>query len=304
MSNVEKKINVENDEINLKELFNVLWSGKWIVITITVIITSFAALYAVNLENIYKSEVTLAPAGENGGMNLPGQLGGLAALAGVNLDGKNGDKTALAIEILKSREFLGRFIEANDLYISLMAVKGWERSSNNLIIDLEIFDKNTNQWVRKVKEPYKPKPSLLETISVFEESLFINQDTTTGIIKIGFEHFSPILAKEIVSKLVDSINEDMRIRDLVEAEKSIEYLNKKIVETSITDLKSMLFSLIEEQTKTVMLANVRKEYVFKTIDSAVVSEEKSKPNRVNIVIGAFVFSFVFSLVIVAYRKPA
>ena len=49
-------------------------------------------------------------------------------------------------------------------------------------------------------------------------------------------------------------------------------------------MQTIFYQLIEEQTKTIMLANVRKDYVFKTIDPAIIPEEKDKPKRALIVI--------------------
>jgi LPS O-antigen subunit length determinant protein (WzzB/FepE family) len=37
--------------------------------------------------------------------------------------------------------------------------------------------------------------------------------------------------------------------------------------------------MIQSQTETIMLAKVREEYAFKTIDPAVVPEEKTEPKR-------------------------
>ena len=48
-------------------------------------------------------------------------------------------------------------------------------------------------------------------------------------------------------------------RDIEEAEKSIAYLQQQISQTNIADLRTALYSLVEEQTKTLMLANVRDE---------------------------------------------
>uniref|UniRef100_UPI0040488AF0 Wzz/FepE/Etk N-terminal domain-containing protein n=1 Tax=Rheinheimera sp. TaxID=1869214 RepID=UPI0040488AF0 len=102
---------VADDEIDLRELFAAIWQGKWIIAAVTSLFTVAAVVYALSLPNIYKSEALLAPVSEDAGLKIPGQLGGLAALAGVNLGGLGGgDKTALAMEIIKSREFLGRFI--------------------------------------------------------------------------------------------------------------------------------------------------------------------------------------------------
>lgn len=125
----------------------------------------------------------------------------------------------------------------------------------------------------------------------------MSQDKSSGIVKVGVEHFSPKLAKDWADKIVRTINEEMRSRELIEAERSISYLNAQISKTNLADVRTMLFSLIEEQTKTLMLANVRSEYVFQTIDPAVIAETKSKPSRALIVIlisflGAMLSSFI------------
>ena len=290
-----------DDEIDLRELFSAIWAGKWLILVVTSIFSVASVFYALQLPDIYKSEVTLAPA-EDAGLKVPGQLGGLAALAGVNLSGMGGgDKTSLALEILKSRDFIGRFIEQNDLYMPIMAAKSWDRTSNQLILDPEIYDINTQQWVRKVNEPFEPKPSNLETIEEFNKLFSVNQDKTSGIVKLSVEQFSPYLAKNWAEKLVKAINEEMRSRELVEAEKSIDYLNKQIEQTNLADVRTMLFSLIEEQTKTLMLANVRDEYVFKTVDPAVVSEKKSKPARALICILALMMGTFLGCIIVVIR---
>lgn len=297
----QQTLNVDDDEIDLRELFSAIWAGKWLIISITLFLSIATVFYTLNLPNIYKSEVTLAPAGDAGGLKVPGQLGGLAALAGVDLGGKGVDKSGLALEILKSREFLGRFIEENDLFVPIMAAEGWDRASNQLLINAKIYDASGKKWVRNVEEPFKPKPSVLETIEEFEKSITVNQDKTSGMVKISVQHYSPLLAKHIVDKLVLAINEDVRARDLQESEKSIEYLNKKIQQTSLADVRTMLFSLIEEQTKTLMLANVRHEYVFKTIDPAVVSEKKAKPARALMCVLAFIAGIFLGSVVVLIR---
>ena len=96
----------------------------------------------------------------------------------------------------------------------------------------------------------------------------------------------------------------MRARDIVEAERSIVYLNTQIDKTNLADVRTMLFSLIEEQTKTLMLANARSEYIFKTVDQAVIAEVKARPAKSLIVIlCSFLGGLVASLfVLVKYYK--
>jgi uncharacterized protein involved in exopolysaccharide biosynthesis len=47
----------------------------------------------------------------------------------------------------------------------------------------------------------------------------------------------------------------------------------------LAELQSGFFELIQSQTETIMLANASPEYLFKTLDPAVVPELKSKPKR-------------------------
>jgi uncharacterized protein involved in exopolysaccharide biosynthesis len=62
--------------------------------------------------------------------------------------------------------------------------------------------------------------------------------------------------------------------------------------------------LIQSQTETVMLAEVRQEYVFKTIDPAVAPEEKSKPSRALICVLGTLLGGMLGVVIVLIRHYA
>ncbi|MCF4009272.1 Wzz/FepE/Etk N-terminal domain-containing protein [Rheinheimera sp. UJ63] len=290
-----------DDEIDLRELFAAIWQGKWIIAGTTFVFAVLSVFYAISLPNIYSSEALLSPVTENSSMALPGQLGGLAALAGVNLRGRGNDKSALALEVLKSRDFMGRFIEKYDLFVPVMAAKGWNRADDSLVINNKLFDADTGEWVRKAIPPMTPQPSIQQTYAKFMRLVSVSQDKNTGMVRLSVQHFSPSLAKIWAEKLVLEINEEMRNRDLSEAQRSISYLNEQISQTNLADAKAMLFSLIEEQTKTLMLANVRSEYVFKTIDPAVVSERKAKPARALICVLGVMLGGMLSVLFVLIR---
>ena len=69
-----------DDEIDLKELFLVLWNGKLVITLITGFAAVCAVLFALSLPNIYESKALLAPKGESGAGGLAGlarQYGGL-----------------------------------------------------------------------------------------------------------------------------------------------------------------------------------------------------------------------------------
>lgn len=289
-----------NDEIAIKELFTILWRGKLTIFLFIIVFAILSVVYALSLKNIYKSEVLIAPVGQQqGGGSISGQLGGLAALAGVNIGGSNSvDKTTLALETLKSRSFVSKFIERRDLAINLMAANDWDSVTNKLVIDPEVYNIETNLWVREVSFPKKQIPSSQEVFGVFSDLFNVTKDIKSGMVTLSFKHYSPYFAKEILDWIVVDINEEMKIKDIQESERSISYLEAQLSKTNISEVKSTLSSLIEEQTKTLMLANTRTEYMFKVVDHAVVPENRFEPKRSLIVALAIVLGGIFGVLAV------
>jgi len=299
-NDIDRTSLLNKDEINLKELFSILWRGKFAIVLFVIVFAVLSVAYALKLKNVYKSEVLIAPVGQQqGGGAISGQLGGLAALAGVNISGGNSvDKTTLAIETLKSRSFVSKFIERRDLVINLMAAKDWDSVNNKLVIDPEIYNTETGLWVREVSFPKTQIPSSQEVFSVFSDSFNVTKDIKSGMVTLSFKHYSPYLAKEVLDWIVVDINEEMKTKDILESERSISYLEAQLSKTNISEVKSTLYSLIEEQTKTLMLANTRTEYMFKVVDQAVVPENRFEPKRSLIVALAIVLGGIFGVLAV------
>ncbi|MFW8590332.1 Wzz/FepE/Etk N-terminal domain-containing protein [Glaciecola sp. 2405UD65-10] len=291
-----------DDEIDLRELFSVIWRGKWIIVIITFLFSIAAVAYAVSKPNIYKSQALLAPVEQEQSLGgLQGQLGGLASLAGINLGGGSSNKTQLAIEILKSRNFVSEFIEKHDILPDLMAPEAWDMSNNEVIYNAELYESAKKTWVREVNLPRKSKPSMQEAYKVFIGRLSVATDTDTGMVLVSIEHISPFIAKKWVDWLVEDINETMKKRDVDEAEKSTAFLASQLAETKITDIREVLYKLVEEQAKTIMFANVRSEYIFKTIDPPLVPEEKVGPKRALIVVLASFLGGMLAVLILLVR---
>ena len=295
----------EDDEIDLAELWHAIWSGKILIIAISALFAISSVIYAINQPNIYQATTLLAPASEQGGASglskMAGQFGGLASLAGINLGGGGTDKTGLALEILKSRLFLENFIAKHQLLVPLMAANNWDANSNTLTFDDEIYNSETNTWLREVKAPKKPEPSPWEAFKAFQQVLSVSTDKESGMITLAIEHYSPEVATQWLVWLVADINSTMREQDKVEAQNSIDYLSEKLKETQLADMQTVFYQLIEEQTKTIMLAEVSQEYVLKTIDPANAPEEKAKPKRALIVVLGTMLGGILSVLIVLIR---
>ncbi|TBX25909.1 hypothetical protein TK45_02915 [Bowmanella sp. JS7-9] len=302
----------KSDQIDIGKLLKILFAHKWFIIIPAVVVAIGVAIWVIQLPNIYKSEATLYPTEESqgGGLSaIAGKLGGLASLAGVNLSSGGSDKVSLALELMKSRDFLISFLERHELKIDLMATKGWDRENDKLIIDEDEYSINEKKWVRDVSFPKRIEPSNLELYNYFiENNLSVSKSKDSGLIVVGVKHYSPTLAKKIVELLVGDINQYMRSSDIDEAEKSIHYLNDTLNNTGSAELKGTLFQLIEQQQQKKMLATVREEYVFKTVDSAFTPEVKVAPNRLMLLLFSSILTVLISVFLIlvkyAFRKDS
>ncbi|MQC37413.1 Wzz/FepE/Etk N-terminal domain-containing protein, partial [Vibrio parahaemolyticus] len=272
-----------DDEIDLRELFKVLWKGKWGIIATTFVFAIGSVFYALSLPNIYKADALLAPAeSSNGGglSKMASQLGGLAALAGVNLGGGETSQTDLAVQVIKSRQFIKDFVNKHDLLVPLMAVKDWDLSNNKLILNEQIYNPVTNEWLREAKGLRGSKPTTQEAFEIFSKDILsINQDKESGLYSVSVKYYSPYIAKQWVNWLIEDINNVMRERTIAETSQNLAYLNTQLQKTAVTDMQSTFYKLIEDQTKSLMLAEVQDEFIFKVIDPAITPEIKFGPNR-------------------------
>lgn len=294
-----------DDEIDLREVLGFLWAGKWVIGGVTFTAAVIAVVVALMLPNIYRAEALLAPNDQEGagGLSaLASQYGGLASLAGLNIGNGGTNDVAVGLQILQSRKFISEFVQRRDLLVPLMAAKRWNRETRKLEIDSHAYNVSTGQWVRDVPEGRDVIPTAQEAYKTFRDALSVRQDRKSGLVTISLEHYSPEVAKQWVDWLVSDINLAIMRRDVADAEQAIEYLNKQIENTSVAALQNVFFRLIEEQTKTVMLANVSDEYLLRTLDPAIVPEKRSKPNRRLVVIFGTMLGGLLGIAIAVVRS--
>ncbi|AKE52355.1 Wzz/FepE/Etk N-terminal domain-containing protein [Kangiella geojedonensis] len=292
------------DEIDLRELFSILWKGKWVIIGVTFIFAIASVGYALYLPNEYKATAVLQPneSGSGGKLaSLAGQFGGLASMAGINLGAGESSDAVIAMEIMKSWGFAEEFINKHNIAVELFAAKGWDQSKKKLIIDDDLYNEATETWVREAPKGKTVEPSSWELFEEFKERLSISQDKDTGLVSVSVTHYSPEIAKEWVDMLTEDINKLMKDRALEEANQNIQYLEEQFKSTSYAELRAMFSELIQEQHKSKMLAQVSDEYVFKAVSVAKVPEEKDKPKRSIIVILGILLGSIFSTLIIMLK---
>lgn len=300
---MEKNIEISNqydDEIDLRELFAVLWAGKIKIIAITAIFAFASVIYALSLPNQYKATVLLAPSqsSSSGISGALGQLGGLASLAGVSIGGGESNEAQLAQEIMKSWSFIESFIADNDLAVEVYAVKGWDKGSNKLLINQDIFDTKTNTWLIEDGSGQQGSPNSWKLYKSFSGRLLVSEDKKSGLISVSVEYYSPQIAKRWLDLYISAINKHMQDRQILKVGRNIEYLEAQIEKTEIAGMQEVFYTIIEEQLKGKMLAEASPDYVFTPVSPGMVPQVKSQPKRALICILGVLLGGMLSVLLV------
>jgi LPS O-antigen subunit length determinant protein (WzzB/FepE family) len=244
-----------------------------------------AAIIAINTAPVFRAQVkaVLVDPSEVGGASaLRNQLGGLAALAGLDMGNGAGRKQE-AYATLTSAGFARDFILTENLKPVLYA---------------EIWDPEAKKWRDGEKEP------TLESAVVrfMSKVMFVNLDVRNGMVDVAMEWTSPAVAANWANLAVAKANERIRAQARSSAARSIEYLNEELAKTSVVELRQAIHRLIEVQINNAMLANVQSEYAFRVVDSAVAPEKRVRPKRIVMVLGGGVLGGVAGVLFILLRR--
>jgi LPS O-antigen subunit length determinant protein (WzzB/FepE family) len=275
----------QTGEVGLRQLAGILRDGWKTIVVLAALGVAIALVIAFASTKIYRATVLVAPVGEhqlNSSLAaMAGQLGGLAALAGFNLDASGNRDQALAL--LRSRFVAEAMIRDRKLKPLLFPDR---------------WDADKNAWRRS-------EPSDGVTYRRFDKSIrSVEEDRRTGLITISIEFRDRLQVADWATDLVKRVNAIMRERAVSEAQSSLDFLNQELEKSSPMEVRQAIFNLIENQVKTIMLAHVREEFALKIVDPPVVPDARDNvsPMRVLIVeLGLFLGALAGAIAVFARR---
>lgn len=231
---------------------------RWLWIT-AVTLGCAAALFALSYlsEVKYEAKVIAVPRGgqDRSGLlsALAGQFGGIAALAGLNVN--ETAERAEAVQMLQSQTLARQFLEDNKL-LPLIFARNWDVQ----------------------KSAWRDRPHTLnEGVRIFDGGIrSVVEDRRTGLITVRIVWRDPQQAAAWANELVRQANERLRQRAVARAEKSLDYLEREAKKSDNVEIRQALYRLMEDQFKNLLLANVTEDYSFAVIDPAV-APDRTQP---------------------------
>jgi len=294
MSDTNINQNKYHDEINLKELLEVLLENKKIILILVFLFSISSIIYSLLAKEQWVSTALLISASETG-MSASSQGGGLAAIAGINLSKNSTSPTSKAMATIKSRDFFSHLLSFDGVLENIMAFKEYDKDEKQTIFNSEVFDTTSKNWQNGAK------PTDLEAYVFYRGMLGIHVEKITNLVTITIEHGSPAFAAEFLSLIIREVNELSRQRDLNESQESLEYLYTQLETVVQSEVQLAVSQLIETQLKKQMMAKVKRNYILQPIDTPFVPELRDYPRRTQMVIIGTLLGVIFSIMFVIIR---
>lgn len=274
----------DTSEVRLADAWRIVMARKWLIVSCTLVAAVAAAAISLLMTPIFRSTVLVVPVRdpmESQGLGgLASQMGGLAALAGINLTPAN--NTAESLATLRSRAFTEQFIKEHQLMPILFA---------------QDWDETTRSW----RVPAPDAPTMWDAYDLFDSIRRVEEDVQTGLVTVSIDWPDPHLAAEWANALIRDVNESLRTRAIEESRRNLAFLQKELEKSSEIELRTALYSLVEAEMKNAMFASGKAEYAFRVIDPAVAPERRHSPNRVLIVLLGATAAFLLSVLFVIVR---
>lgn len=258
-----------NDQVTLRDLLSFLNRNRWIALIAAFSFAVIAALVAELLPPEYTATVTILPVTPKSGSLGLGSIGaslsqfsGLASLAGINLNNSTGLK-AEALATLQSRLLTNMYIQKHNLMPILFA-KEWNASKR--------------KW--KYSDPTKD-PTLWDADQLFARKIrHVSTNAKAGITTLTVKWRNAKLAAQWANGLVRLTNSYLRQQALAQSNREIAYLTRQIPRTNIVAVKTAIYSLMEQEIKSAMIANGRVDFALRVVDPAMTPKKKSFPKPI------------------------
>jgi len=268
---------IKDDEIDLSLLFRIIWQSKKLIILVGAFSAIVGIIYSLSLPNIFMSVAKLGPTEsyQNSGSQLNSSgLGGLAALAGINISSTSSTitKVQIAIETANSKDFYKYHAKKRNLLPTLLFVEGFDSTTKEILYDDINYKASTNEWPNG-------QPSIDSGYEIFHTNFLISQDRRTGVISMSMKSYYPELSKIMLDNAIYDLNEYLKEKDSKEAEAAFSYLTNQIALAGSPDMKRGLVSLALQKSSILMLSEIAEQYALSYIDSADIPIKKASPRR-------------------------
>lgn len=293
-----------DDEIDLWELWQVLWQARIFIGGFTLASTLLAVLITLFVLPVtYQSEAVLMPTEEQRG---GGALAGLASALPISLPGGEGGKSESIVAFLNSRTLKERLLTKYELLPRLYP---------------DLWDAGKKKW--RADDPSK-QPSIIKFLQRKAKLHQISQDKKSKLITLTWEDKDPTFAALMLERIVAELQYYLDHEHVSDAKRERESVEKQLAKATgelhhwehqlpSQDLflstiqrelqaSQAVYGELRRQFELAKIAEAKAQISFKVLDPPFIPELKFKPKRSLICALTLVASGMLAILLVFARR--
>lgn len=276
--------------VTLRDLLLFAGRNRWVILACAIFFATATLAAAELLPPKYTASVTLVPAttqGSSAGLgslsSAVSQFSGIASMAGIHIGNTSGAQ-ALALATLKSRLLLNKYIEQHDLMPVLFA---------------GAWNAKTGKWR---SADIKKEPTLWDADQLLRKIRIIKSDVRSGVVTMTVTWHDPVVAAQWANGLVALANRYLRQQTIARTRRELNYLRQEIPKTNVVEVRNAIYTLMQEEIKTLMIATARKQFAFRIVDPAIPPSHKVFPRPLLWTIAGALLGILFGIFVAVLRE--
>jgi uncharacterized protein involved in exopolysaccharide biosynthesis len=237
----------------------------------------------------FEGEVLLVPQSNQGmrvGPDAGRGLAGVAALAGVNIQSEASTNRAIALATLRSYRLLSSYITEASIYDAIAreyAPSWWE---------------------------LHPRPfTMWQAVEALRKHVDVSEDRSGDLVRVDVTWYDPQTASQWANGIVAAADRLLRSQTLARSRARLDFLESQYEKSTIVATREAIATLMEDELRSMTVAQADKAYVYQIVDPAIASEKHVTPKRALIVslttiLGALLGAFVVSALVPQARRDA
>lgn len=250
-----ERVRIAEEEVDLSQLRRI-FVRRWPLLCVGLAAGVVLAIIYLHIATYrYGISLQVTPANVRQS-NVPGQLGSLATLAGIDLNSDKDQPFQLYLHSLTTRQTADLLAKDDSLMHQVFA-KYWDARAGHWIPPTGLATMLRVVLARIVGVPVNPwhAPDGETLQKLLGKELRIEQSKTSSVVTISIDMADPTLGRALLWRLHLQADEILRDRTLQRTSQYIAYLQDKLQTVNVADYRLTLFELLSEQEKSRMVAS-------------------------------------------------
>ena len=296
---------LNDDEIDLRELFGALWRGKIVIMLCVIMAIVLAAFHLRTVERAYTVRYVFAPIESDNSKPDLGGLGGFASLAGISLPSSTSGDFLKFKFLLTSEEVATQILKNDKLKKSIFASE-WDAAGASF---RKPPDSPRAPYIRAVKKLLTGQdasdyvePNAARLSEWLSKKITTSEDRETGFLTLAAETPEPELIKEVISRATEETDRLLKDRFIASAEQTISFYHRQLAQARAREYREALAKLIATEDRKLMLASKGSYFVAEPVTEPYVSINPTSPKASLVLALSVVLGSFFGAALILIRK--